>query len=137
MTMTVANAIGRPTSPAARIAISLWPSPDVPVRRCTMFSVTIIAASTNKPTAIARPPSVIVFKPTLSRSSRIPARAIDIGIVRVTITAARTSPSNTNRTSTTNAAPRSTARPTPPKADWISADWSYTIRTTTPFGRLR
>ena len=41
--------------------------------RWTTFSVTMIAASTSRPTAMASPPSVIVFRPTSSRLSRMPA----------------------------------------------------------------
>ena len=39
----------------------------------------MIAASTSRPTAIAKPPSVIVFRPTPSGCSRSPASAIDSG----------------------------------------------------------
>ncbi len=63
-----------------------------------MFSVTMIAASTSSPTAMASPPSVMVFSPTFRRSSRMPASAMDIGIVSVTMIAARTSPSSANST---------------------------------------
>ena len=84
----------------------------------------MIAASTSRPTAIASPPSVIVLSPTSSGFSSRPASAIDSGIVSVTISAARTLPSSSRMTSTTNTPPSITARPTPPSADATSCDWS-------------
>ena len=116
-TSNVAKAIGRPTSTAAaRAARFREGASTVPPIRWTTFSTTMIEASTSKPTAIARPPRVIVFRPTPNQRSKMPELAIDSGIVRVTSSAARRFPSKPNSTSTTSAAPISTARPTPPSA---------------------
>ena len=84
----------------------------------------MMAASTSSPTAMASPPSVIVFKPTPSGLRSRPARATDRGMVRVTINAARTFPNKNRITSTTKTPPSSTARPTPPRADVTRSDWS-------------
>ena len=125
MTMSVAKAIGRATSMAAATARSACAARvAAPCSRCRMFSTMMIAASTSRPTAIASPPSVIVFRPTPSGRSSSPARAIDSGIVSVTISAARTLPSRSRITSTTKTPPSRTARPTPPSADATSSDWS-------------
>ena len=64
MTISVAKAIGRPTSMRRRRAPrSRRGAAGCRCRRCTTFSVTMIAASTSRPTAMARPPSVIVLRP--------------------------------------------------------------------------
>ena len=125
MTISVANAMGRATSTAAATARARRSAGvAAPASRCRMFSTMMIAASTSRPTAMASPPSVIVFRPTSSGRSSSPASAIDSGMVSVTMTAARTLPSSNRITSTTNTPPSSTARPTPPSADVTSSDWS-------------
>ena len=123
--MKVAKAMGRATSTAAETARSRRSRRVVaPLSRCRMFSTMMIAASTSRPTAIASPPSVIVFSPTSSGLSRRPASAIESGMVNVTTSAARTLPSSSRITSTTNTPPSMTARPTPPNAEFTSCDWS-------------
>ena len=67
-TIAVAKAIGRATSCAAARATRHGGSPRASLRRCSTFSTRMIAASTSRPTAIARPPSVIVLSPTPSRA---------------------------------------------------------------------
>ena len=127
MTMSVAKAIGPADLDRRRKRLLARRADASPRRRCgaTMFSVTMIDASTSSPTAIARPPKVIVLMPTPERRSRIPASAIDSGIVSVTMSAARTSPSSANDHQHDEARRRaSTARPTPPSAERTSADWS-------------
>ena len=125
MTISVAKAMGRATSIAADSARSRRAARvEAPARRCRMFSTMMIAASTSKPTAMASPPSVMVFRPTSSQCSSRPASAIDTGMVKVTTRAARQFPSRPRMTRTTKTAPNITARPTPPSADSTSADWS-------------
>ena len=67
MTISVAKAMGRPTSTAADSARACRSAAVVaPLKRWMMFSVTMIAASTRMPTAMARPPSVMVLIPTFA-----------------------------------------------------------------------
>ncbi len=136
-TISVAKAIGRPTSIAAASVRARRSSAPAPARRCSTFSVTMIAASTSSPTAIARPPSVMVLMPTPRGRSSSPESATESGIVSVTIAAARALPRSANRTAATKTPPSSTARPTPPSAVATSCDWSYTTRSVTPFGSVR
>jgi hypothetical protein len=124
ITISVAKAMGRPTSRAASSACRRRPSAEGAVRRWKMFSVMMIAASTRSPTAIARPPSVMVLMPTPSGFNISPERAIDSGRVSVTTSAARRLPRRTKSTPTTSTAPRRTARPTPPRASVTRSDWS-------------
>ena len=50
--------------------------------RWRTFSVTMIAASTSSPTAIARPPSVMVLMPTPAWRRKSPARPTESGMVQ-------------------------------------------------------
>lgn len=85
---------------------------------------TMIAASTRRPTAIARPPSVIVLMPIPRGFNSSPDSAINSGSVRVTISAARRSPRRTKSTMMTRTAPSRMARSTPPRELRMSSDWS-------------
>jgi len=64
MTISVAKAMGRPTSTAARSARSARDPAPAPPIRCKTFSTMMIDASTSSPTAMATPPRVMVLIPT-------------------------------------------------------------------------
>mgnify|MGYP003340467546 CR=1 FL=1 len=75
--------------------------------RRKMFSTSMMASSTTTPMATARPPSVIVFNVTPSRSSAITAASSESGMAVKEISAVRQSSRNRNKITPTNAAPSS------------------------------
>ncbi len=89
-----------------------------------MFSVTMMAASTSRPTAMASPPSVMVLMPDARRLQQ-QARERERERQRQGDDERRAHvPQQQEEDATTSKAPISTARPTPPSAEPTSSDWS-------------
>jgi len=94
------------------------------LKRWARFSTMITAASTSRPTAMARPPRVMAFRPSPAAWSGRAAPKVARGSTASTGRAARKRPSRATRMPATRTPPSSRARDTPFRACLTRPPWS-------------